>query len=80
MKKNITIDVDSEKLSALNMFLKQKNIDFEKELNGYVEQLYVKNVPQNVRDFISQNETDKAEKPSRREKKQQAANQPKQTA
>jgi hypothetical protein len=72
MKKSITIGMDSEKLSALNMFLKQKNIDLEKELNSYVEQIYAKNVPQNVRDFISQNETDKAEKSPRREKKPQA--------
>ena len=50
MKKNI--DVAEEKLSALEMYLAQKNTTLEDELTKYTEQLYSKIVPQNVRDYI----------------------------
>lgn len=50
MKK--TIDVSEEKLSALEMYLAQKNTTLDEELTKYTEQLYTKTVPQNVRDYI----------------------------
>ena len=50
MKKSI--DMSEEKLSALEMYLAQKNTTLDAELTKYTEQLYVKTVPQNVRDFI----------------------------
>ena len=52
MKKSISVSVNEEKLSAIEMYLKQKNTTLAAELDKYVEQLYQKNVPQNVRDFI----------------------------
>lgn len=54
MKKNITISISAEKLSALEMYLGQKNTSLMAELEKQAEQLYLKNVPQNVRDFIEQ--------------------------
>ena len=48
----ITIELSEEKLSALEMYLAQKNTTLDAELSKYTEQLYVKTVPQNVRDFI----------------------------
>ncbi len=50
MKKNI--DVNEEKLSALEMYLAQKNTTLDEELTKYTEQLYTKTVPQNVRNYI----------------------------
>ena len=50
MKKNI--DVAEEKLSALEMYLAQKNTTLDDELTKNSEQLYSKIVPQNVRDYI----------------------------
>ena len=50
MKKNI--EVSEEKLSALEMYLAQKNTSLDEELTKYTEQLYTKTVPQNVRDYI----------------------------
>ena len=41
MKKSITVSINSEKLSALEMYLEQKNMN-----------LYQKYVPSNVREFI----------------------------
>lgn len=52
MKKNITVSVDADRLSALTMYLEQKNLVLGDELEKCVEELYRKIVPQNVRDFI----------------------------
>ena len=52
MKKSVAVSVNEEKLSAIEMYLEQKNTTLAAELDKYVDQLYQKNVPQNVRDFI----------------------------
>ena len=51
-KATITISFDEEKLSALKMYLAQKNLNVESELERSLDALYVKNVPTGVRDFI----------------------------
>ncbi len=63
MKKTITVSINEEKLSAIEMYLGQKDTTLASELDKYVEQTYTKVVPQNVRDFIDMM-TDK--KPERR--------------
>lgn len=65
MKKSVSISVNEEKLSAVEMYLEQKNTTLAAELDKYVEQLYQKNVPQNVRDFI---DIMSAKKPARKPK------------
>ena len=52
MKKTITVSINEEKLSAIEMYLGQKGTTLAAELDKYVEQTYTKVVPQNVRDFI----------------------------
>lgn len=52
MKKSVTVSINSEKLSALEMYLEQKNMKLPEELEKYAEHLYMKTVPQNVRDYI----------------------------
>ena len=52
MKKAISINIDSEKLTALEMYLGQKNTKLTDELLKHTDQLYQKYVPSNVRDFI----------------------------
>ena len=52
MKKQISVSVESEKFSALTMYLEQKNMHLTEELDKCIENLYQKNVPQNVREFI----------------------------
>ncbi len=52
MKKTITVSINEEKLSAITMYLSQKDTTLAAELDKYVEQTYTKVVPQNVRDFI----------------------------
>ena len=52
MKNTVIIALDDAKISALKMYLAQKNTSLDKELSRYAEQLYGKVVPQNVREFI----------------------------
>ena len=53
MKKiSVTISFDEEKLSALKMYLAQKDLKVESELERSLDALYVKNVPTGVREFI----------------------------
>lgn len=51
-KATITLSYDEEKLSALKLYLGQKEQSLEAELTAAVENLYLKTVPANVRDFI----------------------------
>ena len=51
-KTTITISFDEEKVSALKMYLDQKNMSVETELEKSLDILYTKNVPSGVRDFI----------------------------
>ena len=70
-KTTITISFDEEKISALKMYLAQKNMQAESELEKALETLYVKTVPAGVREFIemkSGTATVPAPKPPRRPK------------
>lgn len=51
-KATITISFDEEKLAALKMYLAQKDLKVESELERSLDALYVKNVPTGVREFI----------------------------
>ena len=52
MKDRIILSMSDEKLSALEMYLSQKNTSLAQEIDKYAEQLYTKAVPQNVREYI----------------------------
>ena len=52
-KTNISVAFDEEKLSALKMYLGQKNMTVEKELQKALDALYGKTVPAGVREFIA---------------------------
>lgn len=51
-KATISISYDEEKLSALRLYLEQKNQILENELIAAADTLYAKSVPANVREFI----------------------------
>lgn len=51
-KTSISISLESEKLSVLKLYMKQKSISLEDELVQASEALYTKYVPVNVREFI----------------------------
>ena len=52
-KANISVAFDEEKLSALKMYLGQRNTTVEKELAKALDVLYGKTVPACVREFIA---------------------------
>lgn len=52
MRDRIILSMSDEKLSALEMYLTQRNTTLTAEIDKYTEQLYSKNVPQNVREYI----------------------------
>ena len=52
MKNTVIIALDETKISALKMYLEQKNTSLSEEISKFAEQLYSKFVPQNVREFI----------------------------
>ena len=62
MKKSISIGIESDKLSALEMYLGQKNLKLSDEIEKQIEVLYQKNVPKNIREFIEMKATAKLEK------------------
>lgn len=51
-KTTITISYDEEQLSALKLYLEQKDTNIESELSKALDALYQKTVPAGVRDFI----------------------------
>ena len=52
--KKITVSVpfDAEKLSAAKLYMAQKDLSCEKEMDKAADALYSKYVPANVREFI----------------------------
>lgn len=52
MKDKIILSMSDEKLSALEMYLAQRNTKLTAEIDKYAEQLYSKTVPKNVREYI----------------------------
>lgn len=70
-KSSISIMYDDEKLSAIRMYMSQRDLDFKEELEKSVDSLYAKYVPANVREFIvmkgSQVKTPKPKKPKPQE-------------
>lgn len=65
MKKLVSVSVSEEKLSAIEMYLEQKNIKLSDEIDKCIDGLYQKNVPQNVRNFIEMKSEKKPAKKSR---------------
>lgn len=56
MKKTIIhVSLDAEKLSASKLYMAQKNLSFEDEMEKAAEALYGKYVPAGVREFIELN-------------------------
>ena len=51
-KASINIFYDDEKLSAVKMYMKQKDLDIKSELEKTIDSMYAKYVPSNVREFI----------------------------
>ena len=67
-KENISIAYDSEKLSAVKLYMEQRDTNVKSELEKALDALYTKYVPANVREFLdlkSSAQTVSRPKPSR---------------
>lgn len=51
-KVQFKMDYDEEKLKAIRLFLEKKHVSLEEELSLYLDKLYEKNVPKDVKMFI----------------------------
>ena len=51
-KTSINIFYDDEKLSAVKMYMKQKDLNIKSELEKTIDSMYARYVPSNVREFI----------------------------
>ena len=51
-KASITVTFDADKLEAVTLYMKQKDLSVEKELAAELELLFQKHVPANVRGFL----------------------------
>ncbi len=64
MKKiGIKVDYSEEKLMALNTYLEKKDTDLSMEIEEYMDKLYEKFVPTQVREFIETKEEVTKKKP-----------------
>lgn len=63
-KANVTIAYDEERLNAIRLFLTQKNLDFNAELESFLDSLFKKVVPVDVRRFLEMKYSGTPEKPS----------------
>ncbi len=66
MNKNIIIVYEVNRLNAINQYMGKKDVTLESELEGFMDKLYEKYVPQQVREFI---EISEKEKPKQKTKK-----------
>ena len=53
---NITVCYNGEKLTALKLYIRQKNTSVEKELISALDTMFAKYVPFQVREYISMSE------------------------
>ena len=74
MKKvSVNIMYDSEKFSAIILYMSQRDMDIKNELEKSVDTLYSKYVPANVREFIDMKST--ITKPNKKSKIENAVEQ-----
>lgn len=64
----VNFSFDEEKLNALKIYLAQKGVPLEDELEKATETVYAKVVPQNVREFIEMRSGRVIPAPKRRKK------------
>ena len=62
MKEKVSIEYDDEKLRALDMVLKKEHSSVQQHLSKTLDELYMKRVPEPIREFI---ESKTAAKPKR---------------
>ena len=65
MKVKISVEIDAEKLRALEMTLEKEHSSVQRYLSRTLDELYEKKVPEPVREFIGGKTAAKVKRPSR---------------
>ena len=65
MKVKISVEIDAEKLRALEMTLGKEHSSVQQYLSRTLDELYEKKVPEPVREFIGGKTAAKVKRPSR---------------
>ncbi|HCA30712.1 MAG TPA: hypothetical protein DEP23_14755 [Ruminococcaceae bacterium] len=68
-KATITMTYNEERLNAIRLFLTQKNLELDTELDGFFDSLFKKIVPPDVRRFLEMKDgstPDNTSSPTRR--------------
>lgn len=55
-KFTISVSFSEEKMTALQMYLKEKDSDLELEMSEFLDKLYAKTVPGSIRSYLSAKE------------------------
>ena len=65
MKVKVSVEFDEEKLCALEMALKKEHTTVQQHLGRTLDELYERNVPEAVREFIDSKAAAKPKRPPR---------------
>ena len=65
-KATINLTYDAEKLNAVRRYMARKGQTLEEDLGEFLQKLYEKFVPSNVREYIEDRDEDAEEAPIRR--------------
>lgn len=52
MKKSVSVQIDAEKLNAIQFYAAKRDSSLEAELEDFVQKLYEKHVPRETREYI----------------------------
>ena len=68
-KASVTVQYDEEKLNTVKIFLEKKNLNISDEIIKFMDGLYNKNVPSQVREFFELKRSTEKETPPKQNAK-----------
>lgn len=74
-KDNITLKMESQKLSATKRYMEKKDVSIEQELGEALQKLYEKHVPAAVREYIDETADSMPASKTKKQKEKNADNQ-----
>ena len=74
MLKNIQVSYEASKLKALIQYMDKKEVTLQSELSAYLDKLYEKYVPVQVREFIQNVEEDNKNSKANTKRKSRTGN------
>ena len=74
MLKNIQVSYEASKLKALIQYMDKKEVTLQSELSAYLDKLYEKYVPVQVREFIQSVEEDNKNSKANSKRKSRTGN------